>query len=101
MKKLENELSDLEEALEEKTAEAEALEAELREGLAEGLEVVESAYANATAALTALGQIQDAIDNEEYLLAEERFAAFMRTWNGEPADLQSEVDRIEKLIVRD
>ena len=80
---------------------AEALEAELREGLAEGLEVVESAYASATAALTALGQIQDAIDNEEYLLAEERFAAFMRTWNGEPADLQSEVDRIEKLIVRD
>ena len=80
---------------------ADALEAELRAGLGEGLEVVESAYANATAALKALQEVQDAIDNEETLLAEERFNAFVRTWNGEPAELQADVDRIKKLLADD
>ncbi len=82
-------------------ASADALEAELRSGLGEGLEVVESAYANATEALLELGRIQDAIDNEDGLLAQERFEAFMQSWNGEPAELQAEVDRIEQQLTEE
>ena len=63
--------------------------------------MVESAYANATEALLELGRIQDAIDNEDGLLAQERFEAFMQSWNGEPAELQAEVDRIEQQLTEE
>jgi hypothetical protein len=79
-------------------ASAAAVEAELREGIAEGAAVVETAYANVTGALDALNGVQDAINNEEYTLARDRFEAFLRTWNGEPAELQAEVDRLESLL---
>jgi len=82
-------------------ADAEALEAELRAGIAEGADVVESAYANAAGALAALTRVQDAIDNEELQLAADRFDAFLQTWNGEPAELQAEVDRIQQLLPED
>ena len=79
-------------------ASADELEAELRAGLAEGAAVVETAYANAAGALAALSAVQEAIDNEEFPLAAERFDAFLQSWNGEPAELQAEVDRIKLLL---
>jgi hypothetical protein len=79
-------------------ASADELEAELRAGLAEGAAVIETAYANAAGALAALSAVQEAIDNEEFPLAVERFDAFLQSWNGEPAELQAEVDRIKLLL---
>lgn len=82
-------------------ASADELESELRSGVAEGLAVVETAYAEATAALAALSQIQEAIDNEQMGLARERFQAFIEDWNGEPEELGVEVKRIEQALLSD
>ncbi len=35
------------------------------------------------------------------LTPQERFEAFMQSWNGEPAELQAEVDRIEQQLTEE